>query len=293
MDAEVPPFHRKVTRSDARIDRWNVGTMHIPGIFFLESGFAPAGSGIERGDISQARQYRNCQFFTPETAKTTHFFWNYLHNWNIDDPTIALSLHDSMVEGFHEDKAIIEQQQRTFDADPTLPHAPDRGRRAAGAFPPRAGAVDRAGGHSAAAAARRQRRIGADPCAAKPTSPTASRSRSSRGSRGRRVGRARRADRTGLPSTPRRCSMRPSSSCASISARSSKVARRRRDLPLHRVARLRGRADPAALWREAELAVVERAHAAIGATVRAARPQAAAVGAAQPKRPSARRRRRD
>ena len=69
MNAEVPPFHRKVTRSDARIDRWNVGTMHIPGVFFLESGFAPAGSGIERGDISQARQYRNCQFFTPETAQ--------------------------------------------------------------------------------------------------------------------------------------------------------------------------------------------------------------------------------
>ena len=69
MNAEVPPFHRKVTRSDARIDRWNVGTMHIPGIFFLESGFAPAGSGIERGDVSQAKQYRNCQFFTPETAQ--------------------------------------------------------------------------------------------------------------------------------------------------------------------------------------------------------------------------------
>jgi hypothetical protein len=36
----------------------------------------------------------------------------------LDDPTIARSLHASMVEGFHEDKAIIEQQQRTFDADP-------------------------------------------------------------------------------------------------------------------------------------------------------------------------------
>jgi vanillate O-demethylase monooxygenase subunit len=114
----VPPFHRKVVRNDERIDRWNVGTMHIPGIFFLESGFAPAGSGIERGDISQARQYRNCQIFTPETAKTTHIYWNYLHNCNLDDPTIAQTLHDSMVEGFHEDKAIIEQQQRTFDADP-------------------------------------------------------------------------------------------------------------------------------------------------------------------------------
>jgi vanillate O-demethylase monooxygenase subunit len=118
MNAEVPPFHRKVTRNSERIDRWNVGTMHVPGVFFLESGFAPAGSGIERGDISQAKQYRNCQFFTPETARTTHFFWNYLHNWSLDDSTIALSLHDSMVEGFHADKAIIEQQQKTIDADP-------------------------------------------------------------------------------------------------------------------------------------------------------------------------------
>jgi len=120
MNADVPPFHRKVTRSDAKIDRWNVGQMHIPGIFFLESGFAPAGSGIERGDVSQARQYRNCQFFTPETRGSTHFFWNYLHNWNLDDPNIAISLHDSMVQGFNEDKAIIEDQQRAFDADPSF-----------------------------------------------------------------------------------------------------------------------------------------------------------------------------
>lgn len=120
MNADPPPFHRKVVRSSAKIDRWNVGNMHVPGVFFLESGFAPAGSGAERGDISLARQYRNCQFFTPETRRSAHFFWNYLHNYDLHDPNIALSLHDSMVEGFNEDKAIIEAQQRTFDADPAF-----------------------------------------------------------------------------------------------------------------------------------------------------------------------------
>ena len=118
MDAEVPPFHKKVVRSVNKVDRRNIGRMHVPGIFFLESLFAPAGSGAEKGNLSGAKQYRNCQFFTPETRRSTHFFWNYLHDYDLHDPTIALSLHDSMVQGFMEDKFIIEGQQEVLDADP-------------------------------------------------------------------------------------------------------------------------------------------------------------------------------
>jgi phenylpropionate dioxygenase-like ring-hydroxylating dioxygenase large terminal subunit len=118
MNAEVPPFHRKVVRNIDKVDRRNIGRMHVPGIFFLESLFAPAGSGAERGNLEGAKQYRNCQFFTPETRRSTHFFWNYLHDYDLHDPTIALSLHDSMVQGFMEDKFIIEGQQEVLDADP-------------------------------------------------------------------------------------------------------------------------------------------------------------------------------
>jgi hypothetical protein len=92
--------------------------MITPGVFFLESMFAPAGTGAEKGNIAGARQYRNCQFMTPETRRTTHFFWNYLHNFDLDDPNIALSLCGSLREGFMEDKAIIEAQQKLFDVDP-------------------------------------------------------------------------------------------------------------------------------------------------------------------------------
>ena len=118
MNAPCPPFHKKVVRGVLFVDRRNIGRMHVPGIFFLESLFGPAGRGLEKGNLEDAKQYRNCQFFTPETQRSTHFFWNYLHDYGLDDPTIALSLRDSMVQGFMEDKFIIEGQQEMLDADP-------------------------------------------------------------------------------------------------------------------------------------------------------------------------------
>jgi phenylpropionate dioxygenase-like ring-hydroxylating dioxygenase large terminal subunit len=118
LNSAPPPFHRKVVPGDAPVDRRNIGRMHVPGVFFLETLFAPAGSGAEKGNPAGARQYRNCQFFTPETRRSTHFFWNYLHNSDVHDANVALSLRNSMVEGFMEDKFIIEGQQEMLDADP-------------------------------------------------------------------------------------------------------------------------------------------------------------------------------
>ena len=118
MGAPPPPFHRKVVRESGPLDRRNIARMHVPGVFFMETLFSPAGSGAEKGNLAGAKQYRNCQFFTPETPRSTHFFWDYLHDYALDDPNVALSLYRSMVEGFHEDKAIIEAQQRTLEADP-------------------------------------------------------------------------------------------------------------------------------------------------------------------------------
>jgi phenylpropionate dioxygenase-like ring-hydroxylating dioxygenase large terminal subunit len=118
MDAEPPPFHRKVVREKNKVDRRNIARMYVPGIFFMETLFSPAGSGADKGNLEGARQYRNCQFFTPETERSTHFFWDYLHDYDLQDPTIAQSLNKSMIEGFLEDKFIIEGQQQVLDADP-------------------------------------------------------------------------------------------------------------------------------------------------------------------------------
>lgn len=118
-NSDAPPFHRKVIPDrSAKVDRRNIATMLVPGIFTMETLFAPAGQGAQAANLSEARQYRNCQFMTPETERTTHFFWSYLNNYEGDDCTISRSLLNSLIEGFMEDKAIIERQQKTLDEDP-------------------------------------------------------------------------------------------------------------------------------------------------------------------------------
>lgn len=116
-DAAPPPFHRKVlpaAEKDAHVDRRNVGRMHIPGIFFLETAFSRTGTS------EPPREYRNCQFMTPETRRSTHFFWTYLNNYEGDDHAISRSLHQSLIEGFLEDKHLIEAQQKVIDSDPAF-----------------------------------------------------------------------------------------------------------------------------------------------------------------------------
>jgi vanillate O-demethylase monooxygenase subunit len=104
----------------SKVDRRNIATMLVPGIFTMETLFAPAGQGAEAGNVAGAKEYRNCQFMTPETERTTHFFWSYLNNFEGEDNTISRSLLNSLIEGFMEDKAIIERQQTTLDEDPSF-----------------------------------------------------------------------------------------------------------------------------------------------------------------------------
>ncbi|MBV9912520.1 MAG: aromatic ring-hydroxylating dioxygenase subunit alpha [Sinobacteraceae bacterium] len=116
-NSDSPPFHRKVVRDTGKLDRRNIATMLIPGIFTMETLFVAAGADpLAPG----AREYRNCQFMTPETERTTHFFWSYLNNYEAQDSTISRSLLNSLIEGFMEDKAIIERQQITLEEDPSF-----------------------------------------------------------------------------------------------------------------------------------------------------------------------------
>ncbi|MFT5501238.1 MAG: phenylpropionate dioxygenase-like ring-hydroxylating dioxygenase large terminal subunit [Woeseiaceae bacterium] len=124
-DSAPPPYHARVSpEGDAMVDRRNVVTMLVPGIFFMETTFAPAGWDPQGSDMTNVRQYRNCQYMTPETRTTSHFFWNYLRDFHHDDESISISLQDSLLEGFMEDKVIIEAQQKLLNIDdPFQPRA--------------------------------------------------------------------------------------------------------------------------------------------------------------------------
>jgi phenylpropionate dioxygenase-like ring-hydroxylating dioxygenase large terminal subunit len=56
MNADPPPYHRKVISNKTdRIDRRNIGRMIIPGIFTLDTTFAPAAREPRRASRSRAR----------------------------------------------------------------------------------------------------------------------------------------------------------------------------------------------------------------------------------------------
>ena len=117
-NSNCPPFHAKVIPESelaTKVDRRNMIQMHLPGIFLMQTRFTPAGWNDTDGDPALVREYRNCQFMTPETKSTTHFFWDYLHNWEMDNPAISPSLEASLLEGFLEDKVFIEAQQQLLE----------------------------------------------------------------------------------------------------------------------------------------------------------------------------------
>jgi vanillate O-demethylase monooxygenase subunit len=120
-NSDPPPYRRKVIKNNNdKVDRRNIARMLVPGIFLMDTMFAPAGMGAEGEGKPGTLEFRNCQFMTPETERTTHFFWNYLNDFEGADYTISMSLLDSLIEGFMEDKEIIEEQQKMLDADPSF-----------------------------------------------------------------------------------------------------------------------------------------------------------------------------
>ena len=115
-DSAPPPYHVRVSpEGNARVDRRNDVRMLVPGVFFMGTTFAPVGWDPDGDDVTRVRQYRNCQYMTPETRTTSHFFWDYLRNFRHDEIEVSLSLRDSLLEGFMEDKVIIEAQQKLLE----------------------------------------------------------------------------------------------------------------------------------------------------------------------------------
>ncbi len=112
-----PPFHRRVipqAEHGLMLNRLNDIEMHLPGIFLMKTTFEPA----QEDSAALHREYRNCQYMTPETWNTTHFFWNYLHNFDLDNTATTSSLEASLLEGFMEDKVFIEEQQLLLEQSP-------------------------------------------------------------------------------------------------------------------------------------------------------------------------------
>lgn len=120
LDSPAPPFFQKAGgfAPDQNIDRWQIIEFTPPAFVRLDVGGAVAGTGAPEGDRSRGFTMRNLNAITPETEKTTHYFWAQAHDFRIDEPWITDLLYENVHTAFLEDLDIVGLQQANMDTRP-------------------------------------------------------------------------------------------------------------------------------------------------------------------------------
>jgi vanillate O-demethylase monooxygenase subunit len=121
LDEAPAPFLGNLKTWPGNVDRWNIYDVVLPGVLLMDSGSAPAGTGAPEGNRVDAAEFFGCQAVTPETERTTHYFFQQSHSFALDDPSVTESLTRSVLAGFDEDRDIILAQQRILDLAPDAP----------------------------------------------------------------------------------------------------------------------------------------------------------------------------
>jgi vanillate O-demethylase monooxygenase subunit len=111
-DVPAPPYYQRFRRFDTNLDRWFVYEFLLPGTLLMHSGGRPVGDADD--DLSRAVQLHSCQTLTPETATTTHYFFQQAHRRGEGDEAVTEIIHDSLVRAFNEDRDMITAQHHNL-----------------------------------------------------------------------------------------------------------------------------------------------------------------------------------
>jgi len=79
--------------------------------------------GKEYGDPTSRLNRRIViyDFMTPETDTSCHYFWAIARDYSVDDPKVSEIGRRATSTAFHEDKRMLEAEQRIIDLDPSAP----------------------------------------------------------------------------------------------------------------------------------------------------------------------------
>lgn len=116
-DVPPAPYHRKFADFPETIDRWFHYDFLVPGVLLMHSGGKPPGRGWD--DFEGALHMKSCQAITPETDRSTHYFFMQAHGFALDDESVTEAIAKSLVQAFEEDRETIRAQQAMLDHGPT------------------------------------------------------------------------------------------------------------------------------------------------------------------------------
>ena len=130
MDSPPPPTYVKAGGFTTNVDRWQFINFTAPCSVRLDVGALPTGNAARQrktdafaaeGQLGEGIEMRNLNAITPETEKTTHYFWAQAHNFGLDEPRTTDALFEQIDATFREDWEVFEKQQRSIDLAPGAP----------------------------------------------------------------------------------------------------------------------------------------------------------------------------
>jgi hypothetical protein len=78
-------------------------------------GVAEAGTGAPEGDRSRGVNGYVMNTITPETQRTSHYFWAFMRNYRLDSQLITTQLREGVRNVFAEDEAMLAAQQAAIE----------------------------------------------------------------------------------------------------------------------------------------------------------------------------------
>ncbi len=117
-DTPASPLHAAAGRFTGRVDFWNEQVWWLPSVFENWAGSAPPGGEVPSAAREDALHLRHFSLLTPETARTTHYFWIQPCHFPHGDRSAIDLVQKGIETAFAEDRWIIEAQQKNIDADP-------------------------------------------------------------------------------------------------------------------------------------------------------------------------------
>ena len=122
-DVAPPPFwrknlHDKFPDYDGNVDRWQIIHYYAPSTICIDVGVAKTGTGAPEGDRSHGVNGYVMNTITPETARSSHYFWAFMRNYRLESQTITTQLRNGVHGVFGEDEVMLQAQQAAIDANP-------------------------------------------------------------------------------------------------------------------------------------------------------------------------------
>ena len=120
-DAPPVPIVQRFAQPKGNVDRWQLYYLKAPCTSWVDFGAFDAGLPHTAEEMAKA-PYRVLSYamLTPETERSTHYFWFQLRNFRAEDEGVTREFVELYGGTFDEDKHLLEAIQRVEDHAPGL-----------------------------------------------------------------------------------------------------------------------------------------------------------------------------